>query len=108
CFRSAGLVDQARRAFADRDVGLAEALVTEDDAVDTLNRECFRLALEVGEDPLRREAAMHMMLAARCIERQADNAVDIGEQTAFVVSGLFREFTDASRPGGAPREAPTV
>jgi phosphate transport system protein len=108
CFRSAGLVDQARRAFADRDVGLAEALVTEDDAVDTLNRECFRLALEVGEDPLRREAAMHMMLAARCIERLADNAVDIGEQTAFVVSGLFREFTDASRPGGAPREAPTV
>jgi len=48
------------------------------------------------------------MLAARCVERLADNAVDIGEQTAFVVSGLFREFTDASRPGGAPREAPAV
>jgi phosphate transport system protein len=27
-----------------------------------------------------------------------DNAVDIGEQTAFVVTGLFREFEDASDP----------
>jgi hypothetical protein len=26
------------------------------------------------------------------------NAVDIAEQTAFVVTGLFREFTDASQP----------
>jgi len=27
-----------------------------------------------------------------------DNAVDIGEVTAFVVSGLFREFSDSSLP----------
>jgi phosphate transport system protein len=27
-----------------------------------------------------------------------DIAVDIGEQVAFVVTGLFREFTDASHP----------
>jgi phosphate transport system protein len=41
---------------------------------------------------------MHMMLVARQIERIGDNAVDVGEQTAFVVTGLFREFTDASHP----------
>ena len=45
---------------------------------------------------------MHMMLVARCIERIGDNAVDIGEQTAFVVTGLFREFEDASHPELAP------
>ena len=60
---------------------------------------CFRLALEIGDDADRREWAMHMMLVARCIERIGDNAVDIGEQTAFVVTGLFREFEDASHPG---------
>jgi phosphate transport system protein len=38
------------------------------------------------------------MLAARWLERIGDHAVDIGEQTAFVVTGLFREFTDASHP----------
>ena len=30
-----------------------------------------------------------------------DNSVDIGEQVAFVVTGLFREFQDASHPGEA-------
>ena len=89
---------QAKRAFEDRDVKLARDLVRQDDVVDLLNRECFRLALEIGEDADRREWAMTMLLAARAIERIGDNAVDIGEQVAFVVTGLFREFEDASHP----------
>jgi phosphate transport system protein len=98
CARSASLVSHAREAFARRSLSIAEALVNDDDAVDRLNRRSFRLALKIGADPQKREAAMHLMLAARCVERLADNAVDIGEQTAFVVTGLFREFTDASQP----------
>jgi phosphate transport system protein len=92
------LISQAKRAFADRDVELARDLVVQDDAVDDLNRECFRHALEIGDDADRREWAMTMLLAARAIERIGDNAVDIGEQVAFVVTGLFREFEDASHP----------
>jgi len=38
---------------------------------------------------------------ARALERIGDNAVDIGEQVAFVVTGLFREFSDSSHPAGA-------
>ncbi|HEX8745026.1 MAG TPA: phosphate signaling complex protein PhoU [Thermoleophilaceae bacterium] len=95
-------VSQAKIAFSTRDVALAEDLVRQDDAIDLLNRECFKLALAIGDDPDAREWAMHMMLVARSIERIGDNAVDIGEQTAFVVTGLFREFTDASHPGGVP------
>ncbi len=91
------LVEQAKQAFQRRDVALAQDLVRQDDEIDRLNRECFRIALEIGDDPDRREWAMHMMLAARALERIGDNAVDIGEQTAFVVTGLFREFSDASR-----------
>ena len=41
---------------------------------------------------------MHMVMVARALERVGDNAVDIGEQTAFVVTGLFREFSDSSQP----------
>ena len=100
-------VSQAKIAFANRDVALAEDLVRQDDALDAANRECFKLALEIGDDPDVREWAMHMMLVARSLERIGDNAVDIGEQTAFVVTGLFREFTDASHPNGMPpRPAP--
>jgi phosphate transport system protein len=92
------LISQSKRAFEERNVEMARDLVRQDDVVDNLNRECFRLALEIGDDPDSREWAMTMLLAARAIERVGDNAVDIGEQVAFVVTGLFREFEDASHP----------
>lgn len=92
------LISQAKRAFAERNVEMARDLVHQDDLVDDLNRNCFRLALEIGDDADKREWAMTMLLAARAIERIADNAVDVGEQVAFVVTGLFREFEDASHP----------
>ena len=37
-------------------------------------------------------------VVSRQLERIGDNAVDIGEQVAFLVTGQFREFTDASHP----------
>jgi len=92
------LISQAKRAFNERNIELARDLVVRDDVVDDLNRECFQLALAIGDDADKREWAMTMLLTARAIERIADNAVDIGEQVAFVVTGLFREFEDASHP----------
>jgi phosphate transport system protein len=92
-------LSQAKRAFAGRDVDMARDLVRQDDVVDNLNKEIFRIALEIGDDHDRREWAMTMILVARAIERIGDNSVDIGEQVAFVVTGLFREFQDASHPG---------
>jgi phosphate transport system protein len=91
-------VIQSKAAFAARDVGLAEDLVRQDREINRLNRDIFRLAIEIGDDPDTREWAMHMTLVARALERIGDNAVDIGEQVAFVVTGLFREFSDSSRP----------
>jgi phosphate transport system protein len=90
---------QCRMAFAERDVDLARDLVRQDRDINRLNREIFNMALAIGDDPDTREWAMHMVLAARALERIGDNAVDIGEQTAFVVSGLLREFSDASGAG---------
>jgi phosphate transport system protein len=91
-------VRQAKRAFGARDIALAEDLVRQDAETNRLNREIFRIALQVGDDADTREWAMHMILVARALERVGDNAVDIGEQTAFVVTGLFREFSDSSHP----------
>jgi phosphate transport system protein len=95
-------VVQCKQAFERRDTDLAHDLVRQDDQIDRLNRDVFHLALEIGDDADTREWAMHMTLVARCIERIGDNAVDIGEQTVFVVTGLFREFEDASHPELAP------
>jgi phosphate transport system protein len=92
-------IRQAQLAFRDRNLELAENLVSQDDLIDRLNREVFNAAVEIGgSDADIREWAAHMMLIARYIERIGDHTVDIGEQIAFVISGLFREFTDASRP----------
>jgi phosphate transport system protein len=91
---------QSRQAFAMRDVDLAQDLVHQDAQLNQLNRQVFRRAVCIGTDEDRREWAMHMMLMARALERIGDNAVDIGEQTAFVRTGLFREFSDASHAPG--------
>ena len=91
-------ISQAKQCFSARDVALAEDLVRQDQEVNRLQRCVFRTAIDVGDDADTREWAMHMTLVARALERIGDNAVDIGEQTAFVVTGLFREFSDSSHP----------
>jgi len=85
-------------AFASRDLALARRIDVEDDEVDRLNREVFDETLARDDAPRRRECALRHVLIARCVERVADNAVDIAEQTAFLVTGECSEFTDASRP----------
>jgi phosphate transport system protein len=84
---------QCRAALEHRDVELAESLASQDRDINRLNREIFRLAVDAGDEYDVREWSMHMTLVARAYERIGDNAVDIGEQVAFVVTGLFREFT---------------
>jgi len=72
---------------------LALDLSRQDDTIDAMNREIFRRAIDIGgEDADLREWAMSMVLVSRALERIGDNAVDIGEQTVFVVTGLFREL----------------
>jgi phosphate transport system protein len=93
-------IRQAGVAFRQRNLNLAENLVSQDEVIDRLNRQIFREAVHLDSDEHGREWGAHAMLIARYIERIGDNTVDIGEQIAFVVSGEFREFTDASHPGG--------
>ncbi len=92
---------QAHEAFHTRHVSLARDLVRQDMEVNRLNREVFTRAVEVGDNSDVREWAMFMILVARCLERIGDNTVDIAEQTVFVVSGLFREFSDQEVAPGA-------
>jgi phosphate transport system protein len=96
--RARAQVLQAKDAFADRDDALARALAAQDAEINALNRAIFRRAVDICADAELREWAMFMVLVARCLERVGDNTVDIAEQTVFVITGLFREFADASTP----------
>src|SRR6478609_1937125 len=60
---------QAKRCFADRDVAMAEDLVRADTDVNRINRELFKLCVEIGDDIDTREWAMHMTLVGRALER---------------------------------------
>jgi phosphate transport system protein len=85
-------------AFADRDLERAEMLVELDELVDRANRRVVQRILELGEAARMREYGLRMVLVSRALERIGDHAVDIGEQTAYLLTGEFREFTDASHP----------
>jgi phosphate transport system protein len=84
-------------SFAARDVVRARSLVDLDDLVDRTNRRVTEKVLEMSASPGMQEWGMRMIVVSRCLERVGDNAVDIGEQTAFLVTGEFVQFTDASR-----------
>jgi phosphate transport system protein len=90
------MIRTAMDAFAKRDLELCERLPAMDDPVDRLNRASHLEALKLADDPRALDWGLHMNLAARALERVGDNAVDIGEQVGFLVTGQFREFTDAS------------
>jgi phosphate transport system protein len=90
------MVKVALDSFAVRDMERALSLVELDELVDRTNRRVTDKVLDMAASPGLQEWGMRMIVVARCLERIGDNAVDIGEQTAFLVTGEFHEFTDAS------------
>jgi phosphate transport system protein len=88
----------AMEAFAKRDLELCQRVPVMDDPVDRLNRATHLEALKLADDPRSLDWGLHMNMAARALERVGDNAVDIAEQVGFLVTGEFREYTDASHP----------
>ena len=92
------MIGAAMDALARRDVDLAGKLPELDEPIDQLNREMLPKVLEASHDKRLLEWGVRMYVVSRQIERIGDNAVDVGEQVAFLVTGEFREFTDASHP----------
>jgi phosphate transport system protein len=96
--RAEEMIRVALDSFSERNLEQAESLVDLDELIDRGNRRVVHHVLELGGDPDLREWGLRMIVVSRCLERIGDHAVDIGEQTAFLVTGEFREFTDASHP----------
>jgi phosphate transport system protein len=92
------MISAAMDALARRDLELSLQLPTMDDPVDRLNRGILGEIIPICNDRRMLEWGMQMHVVSRQIERIADHAVDIAEQTAFLITGVFREFTDASHP----------
>jgi len=99
--RAEEMVRVALNSFSERDLAGAESLVELDELIDRANRRFVERLVDIMGDKGMREWGLRMIIVSRCFERIGDHAVDIGEQTAYFVTGEFREFTDASHPGGS-------
>ena len=96
--RAEQMIRVALEAFADRDAEKATTLVELDELIDRANRNATEDVLSLGSSPEEREYGLRMLVVSRCVERIGDHAVDIGEQVVYLVTGEFREFSDASHP----------
>ena len=96
--RAEEMMRVALDAFARRDLAGAESLVELDELIDRANRRFVERLVDVMGEEEMREWGLRMVVVARTIERIGDRAVDIGEQTAYLLTAQFREFTDASHP----------
>jgi phosphate transport system protein len=96
--RAEQMIRVALDAFATRDAKKAETLVDLDELIDRANRNATEDVLSLGDSPEEREYGLRMLVVSRCVERIGELAVDIGEQVVYLVTGEFREFSDASHP----------
>jgi phosphate transport system protein len=94
--RAEEMIRVAMTSLQERDLTAAESLPEMDELIDRANRRAGQHVLSLGSDLRMQEWGLRMLLVSRCFERIGDHAVDIGEQTAHLVTGEFREFTDAS------------
>lgn len=80
------LLDSARRAWRDQDLGIAAGLKARDDALDA----CYRQLTEhliAQQGPGASVLVLHAHAAGRNLERIADHAVMIGERVSYLLTG---------------------
>ncbi len=99
------MIRTAIEAFIRKDLDEARLLPSMDEPVDRLNTSMYRETVEVAEDKGVLEWATKMLLVARALERIGDQAVDFGEQTAYLITGERAGFDEAGLIG-SPHEPP--
>jgi phosphate transport system protein len=91
------LVAKAATAIATLDVEAAEALEADDDVMDRLHRQLFRVVLS-DSWPHGIEPAIDITLLGRYYERFADHAVSVARRVVYLVTGELAPAATAS-PG---------
>ena len=75
-------------SFVTEDVALGQSVLERDDRADALRDSIFRVLLTLMmADPGVIERALGLILVSRCLERIADHATNIAEETTFAVEG---------------------
>ena len=81
------MLRDALDAFVQRDTGLAQQVLNEDDKLDALKTQIFReLLTYMLQDPATIEPALDLILISRHLERIGDHATNVAEDVIFMVS----------------------
>jgi phosphate transport system protein len=82
------MLKNALDAFISRDAARAEALLVQDDVVDTAFRDLFATLLaRMKSDAGNVERAVSLLFVAKHLERIADHATNIAEQVVYLTRG---------------------
>ena len=84
---SVGMLHDSVLAFTMQDVELAHTVLAREDRADSMRDSIFRVLMTYMMADTADERALGLMQVSRCLERIADHATDIAEETVFVVEG---------------------
>ena len=94
---AAKMVENAIRAFVDRDLRLARKVWKADEEVDEIFRDVYKELLEMAEkDPKHAKQCIMFLFIAASLERIADYATNICEETVFALEGRY-EMEEANQ-----------
>jgi phosphate transport system protein len=98
---SQSMLRDALDAYVRRDVGMAEAVLNQDDELDGLKTQVFReLLTYMLQDPGTIEPALDLILISRHLERIGDHATNVAEDVIFMVSARDVRHHTTDRPDG--------
>ena len=82
------MVQESLDAFVREDTALAVRLCGDDDEVDALHHQMFRVLLTyMVENPQTISRVIRLLFVAKCLERVADHATNIAEMVVYMVRG---------------------
>lgn len=86
--RAESMLEKSLDSLVNMNVETARSVIAADDEVDLLNREMYRIIYDlIRRDPDRLECFVHLISAARHIERIADHATNIAEDVVYMNTG---------------------
>jgi phosphate uptake regulator len=85
----------AKKAFLNRNMNQVDRLVRRDSEIKRAGRKVFEGTIGSGHRSGVRGPAILTLIASHCLTAIADEAIEIGEQAAFISGGLLKEFADA-------------
>ena len=91
--KARAMLRSALEAFAQWDVAASIIIAKEDDIVDDLHNQVYHeLLLYMLRDPITIERATYLIWVSHNLERIADRATNICEQTVYLVTGKMEEI----------------